>query len=77
MVYQREQHPLGEERAARELEVRRHAVGVDDHPACDAEPEVLHVVDEDRGVGEHDALGAEWEMSRSCHSATFSSPVCA
>ena len=55
---EREQHALGEQRAAGELEVRRHPVGVHDHPARDAQRQVLHVVEQDRRVGQHDPLGA-------------------
>ena len=53
-----EQDALGEQRAARDLQVGGHAVGVHDHPARDAQREVLHVVDQDRGVGQDHALGA-------------------
>src|SRR5215217_1290562 len=57
MVDEGEQDPLGEQRAARELEVGAHAIGVDDHAAHDAQREVLHVVEEDRRVRQDHALG--------------------
>ena len=38
--------------------LRPHAVGVDDHPAHDPQREVLHVVEQDRRVGQDHALGA-------------------
>ncbi len=56
--HERQQHALGEQRAAGELEVGAHAVGVDGHAAHDAQREVLHVVEQDRRVGQHHALGA-------------------
>ena len=40
-----------------EVQVRLHPVGVDRHPGGEASAEVLHVVDEDRGVGQHHPLG--------------------
>ena len=47
-------------------------------PVDDPDRQVLHVVEQDRRVGQDHALGAdECEMSRSCQSATFSSPACA
>ena len=55
---EREQHPLAEQRAAGDVEVAPHAVRVDDHPARDADREVLHVVEQDRRVGQDHALGA-------------------
>src|SRR4051794_9481493 len=55
---QGEQHPLGEQRAVREVEVRAHAIGVDDEAADDPQREVLHVVEQDRRVGQDHALGA-------------------
>ena len=58
LLDQREQHALGEQRAARELQVGGHPVGVHDHPARDAQREVLHVVEQDRRVGQDHALGA-------------------
>ena len=57
-AHERQQHALGEQRAARELEVRAHAVGVDGHAAHHAQRQVLHVVEQDRRVRQHDALGA-------------------
>src|SRR3954469_995954 len=55
---QGEQHPLGEQRAVREVEVRAHAIGVDDEAADDPQREVLHVVEQDRRVRQDHALGA-------------------
>src|SRR4051794_21486652 len=53
-----EQRPLGEQRAVGDLEVRAHPVGVDHEPAHNADREVLHVVEQDRRVGQDHALGA-------------------
>ena len=55
---EREQDPLGEQRPVGEVEVRAHAVRVDDEAAHDARREVLHVVEQDRRVGQDHALGA-------------------
>src|SRR5919205_2008142 len=55
---EREQRPLREQRAVRELEVRAHAVGVHHEPPDDAQREVLHVVEQDRRVGQDHPLGA-------------------
>src|SRR5439155_15458260 len=53
---QREQGPLRVERAVSGLQVRAHPVGVDGHAAHDAYGQVLRVVEQDRGVGQGDAL---------------------
>src|SRR3954451_4967223 len=55
---EREQDALGEQRPVRDLEVGPHAVRVHDEPAHDADPEVLHVVEQDRRVRQDHALGA-------------------
>src|SRR3954452_6565659 len=55
---EREQHALGEERAVRDVEVRAHPVGMHDQAAHDADREVVHVVEQDRRVGQDDPLGA-------------------
>src|SRR4051795_6712287 len=55
---EREQHALGEERAVRDVDVRAHPVGVHDQAAHDPDREVVHVVEQDRRVGQDDPLGA-------------------
>ncbi len=53
---QREQHRLTEHEAVRRREVLAHPRPVDDHAVGDPEEPLRHVVREDQGIGEHDAL---------------------
>src|SRR5579875_1890007 len=53
---EREQHPLGEQRAVGELEVLAHARRVDRHVAHERDRAVLQVVEQDRRVRQDHAL---------------------
>jgi hypothetical protein len=55
------------------LEVAAHPLGPHDEALDEPGEAVEHVVEREERVGDDDALGDEWEMSRSCQSATFSS----
>ena len=55
---ERQQDALAEDEAVRRVEVRAHALGVDDEPVDEPREAVEHVVEGEEGVGEDDALGA-------------------
>ena len=55
-LHQREQHPLREQGAVGELEVLAHPLGVDDHALDQRQHAALHVVEQDRRVGQDDPL---------------------
>lgn len=73
LLGQGQQHALRVDDAAARLQVGAHPLGIDhqllDHAGGAGEREV----ERDGGVRPEHPLDPEWEMSRSCHRATFSS----
>ena len=74
---EREQNALGEDQSVGGLEIASHANGVDDEAVDEPRKPVEHVVECENASGRTTRSALEWEMSRSCQSATFSSPTAA